>query len=69
VCPVVWPRGRAPEGVFLEIRCGGHRVDPGVDDPPLEENPDVGHLKGWGRVPFVGRGPQHRRRVLCGAEP
>jgi hypothetical protein len=32
------PRG-VPEGVPLGIRCGGPRSDPGVDDPPLGENP------------------------------
>jgi hypothetical protein len=53
----------------LEIRCSGPTGDPDVDDTPLGENPRVGRPDGWGRVPFVGRDPQSRRRVLCGAEP
>jgi hypothetical protein len=64
----VWPRGCTPEGVPLGIHCGGPRGDPGVEDPPMGENPDVGRPDGWGRVPFVGRGPQQRRGVLGGAE-
>jgi hypothetical protein len=47
---------------------GGPRGYIGVEDTTLGENPHMGRLDGWGIVPFVGRGPQQRRRVLCGAE-
>jgi hypothetical protein len=39
------------------MQCGGPQSDLGTEDAPLE----------WGRVLFVGSGPQQRGRVLCGA--
>jgi hypothetical protein len=68
MCPGVWPRGCAAEGVSLGIRCGEERGDPGVEEPPLGENLHLGRPDGWGSVLFVGRGPQQIWRVLCGAE-
>lgn len=39
---VVCPAGEKLEGVPLGIRCVGPRGDPGMEDPPLGENPNVG---------------------------
>jgi hypothetical protein len=55
--------------VYFGYRCVGPRGDPGVDDPPLGVKPHVGRPDDWGRVPFLGCGPQQRVRFFCGAEP
>jgi hypothetical protein len=68
VCPVCGLGDVHRSGCPSGIGCGGPRDDPDVEDTPLGENPHVGRPDEWDRVPFVGRGPQQRRRVVCGAE-
>jgi hypothetical protein len=53
---------REKGGGGLEVGCGGPRGDPGVEGPPLGENPYVGLPDGLDKV----RCPQQRGETFVG---